>query len=233
MLLRTFTRSLLKPNRINLKSKPIDVAVCIDIECTCDTPVQIHPMEVIELSCLKLDLSKDPQIIEKTSVEHCSDFHSFAKPVINPKLTLFCQELTGVTQSIVDRSPPINSVVEKLLEWMKNVDLIDEKYDKKQEFAFVSCGNFDINLLGPIIKDCHFNSNLNLPIYFKEWINVKKTFFNHKREWPKGLYHMMELLDVEPSGRPHSAEDDCRNLARIVKCLHQDGCKFYVTSKVQ
>lgn len=231
MILRTFTRNMFRANRAT-KSQPIDYAICIDIECTCDSPIQIHPMEVIELACLKLDLTK----IQKTRnnhVDHYSTFHQYVRPVINPNLTLFCQDLTGILQSTIDNAEPVEQVVKKLMLWLKDEDLIDDNFERKRNFAFASCGNFDLNLLSPIIRDLQFNNNLELPIYFREWINVKKTFVNHKREWPKGLYHMLEMLGEKPSGRLHSAKDDCKNLARIVECLHLEGCKFNVTSKVQ
>ena len=237
MILRTFTRNLLRNSRIR-KTKPVDITVCIDIECTCDSPVQIYPMEVIEIACLKLDLTKLSTVngsrnksILNTSLDKSPTFHSYVKPVINPQLTLFCQELTGVFQTTVDKSEPICSVIDKLLDWLRKQDLIDDNNDMKKQFAFASCGNFDLNVLSPIIKECKFKNDLELPIYFKEWINVKKTFVNHKREWPKGLYHMLEVLNEEPSGRLHSARDDCKNLARIIECLHADGCKFHVTSR--
>lgn len=234
MILRTFTRGLLKPNRINIKARPKDYAVCIDIECTCDSPIQIHPMEVIELACHKINLDKIRNPLSRSEDEASRQtFHSFVKPVINPELTLFCQELTGISQKCVDESPPIERVMDNLFNWLKDMDLIDENQAPKKDFAFASCGNFDINLLNPILREtCHYGDKVDdVPIYFREWINVKKTFFNHKGEWPRGLYHMMELLDLEPSGRLHSAEDDCKNLARIVECLHQDGCKFTITSR--
>lgn len=222
MILRTFTRNLIKRRPL---VEPINYAVCVDIECTCDNPIQIYPMEVIELACLKVDLTTSI----KTNKEM---FHSHVRPVMNPNLTLFCQDLTGILQSDVEKADTIEKVVGKLMQWLIDEKLIDEKYESKERFAFASCGNFDLKLLSPIIKDSLFNNDLELPIYFREWINVKKTFVNHKKEWPKGLYHMMELLGEEPAGRLHSAKDDCKNLARIIECLHLEGCKFHVTSKV-
>jgi inhibitor of KinA sporulation pathway (predicted exonuclease) len=239
MLLKTFTRGLFRRNRA-LKLDPIDVAVCIDIECTCDTPVQMQPMEIIEIACLKLDLigrqnqtrsfNKDKTI--PSNLDKCPTFHSFVRPVINPKLTLFCQELTGVLQTTVDKAETIEVVIDNLFKWLQDEELIDKDNMRTRQFAFASCGNFDLNLLSPLVSSHKFNNDLELPIYFREWINVKKTFVNHKRGWPKGLYHMLELLGEEPSGRLHSAVDDCKNLARVIECLYADGCKFHITSKL-
>lgn len=232
MILRTFTRNLFRPTKVR-RGKPVDIAICIDIECTCDSPVQIQPMELIEIACLKLDLNRIPTVAHQRPgyLDKCPTFHSFVRPTVNPELTVFCQDLTGVYQSTVDKAEPVERVSEKLLDWLKKEQLIDDNLEQKSNFAFASCGNFDLNLLSPLIKKYQFNNDLELPIYFQEWINVKKTFVNHKKEWPKGLYHMLELLGTEPLGRLHSAEDDCKNLARIVECLHTSGCKLHVTSR--
>lgn len=219
-------------NRVMGTAKPVDYAVCIDIECTCDSPLQIYPMEVIEIACLKLDLTSSASGDDQKVPLDSSIFHSYSKPKVNPKLTLFCQDLTGILQSTVDNADSIDRVISELLNWLKEQNLVDDKNERKQNFAFASCGNFDLTFLSPIIKGCQLNNNQELPIYFREWINVKKTFVNHKKEWPKGLYHMMELLNIKPYGRPHSAKDDCVNLARVVDCLHLEGCKFHITNKV-
>lgn len=149
-------------------------------------------------------------------------------------MSLFCQELTGIQQADVENAQQLNSVINDLILWLQKEDLIDNKLERKAQFAFASCGNFDLNLLTPLIRANRFNNNnLEVPIYFKEWINVKKTFVNHKKEWPKGLYNMMELLGNEPYGRLHSARDDCLNLAKVIECLHQDGAEFHITNRLQ
>lgn len=244
MLLRTFRRNLLRSRPDKLK--PVNYAVCIDIECTCDSPVQLHPREIIEIACLKIDLIKErkgdePLIRAPISQGPSSGkphplmdypkFHSFVKPVFNPELTVFCQQLTGVMQSTVDKAQLVESMTNSLCTWLREQNLIDENLNPKEEFAFASCGNFDLGILAPIMRQCKFRDGLDLPVYFTEWINVKKTFFNHRKEWPKSLYHMLEILGEEPSGRLHSAENDCRNLARIIECLRSDGCVLRITNR--
>lgn len=240
MLLRNMVRTYLRPSMIGQTWKSFDQILCLDIECTCDSPVQIHPMEIIEIACIKLDLNKTKPFNDSIQTSHM--FHSYVKPVINPELTLFCQELTGIMQSTVEKADDINIVLKNFLKWLKDSSLIDENLEKNKEFAFATCGNFDLINIYPLFEDYllkndqiknESNNHNQIPIYFKEWINVKRTFVNHKREWPKTLYNMMALLGEEPSGRLHSAKDDCRNLARVVECLHQNGCKFYVTNRMK
>lgn len=240
MILRTFTRQLLRrtgPVVADFK-RTVDQTVCIDLECTCDSPVQISPMEVIEIACYKydltnIDLSKNKVVRKKSNISHDNIFHRYVKPIANPELTVFCQDLTGIIQSDVDNAQTIDVVLKELFNWLKKESLIDDQMNQKQNFAFASCGNFDLKLLSPITRTCMFDDKLELlPIYFKEWINVKKLFVNHKREWPNGLHHMMELLGEESEGRLHSAKDDCLNLAKVVDCLHHDGCIFHITNRL-
>lgn len=233
MLLRSFTRNLLKLNKLVDASKYVNQAICIDIECTCDTPDQIQPMEIIELACIKIDLTRRPSSIQKDKQVTTDQFHSFVRPVINPELTTFCQELTGITQQVVDKSETIDIVIAKLLSWMVKQDLVDESLTSRDNFSFASCGNFDMKLLTPLVKDCLLEKKVELPDYFNRWINVKKTFLNHRDQWPRTLFHMLELLDESPEGRPHSALDDCTNLAKVVRGLHRDGCKFSPTTRIK
>lgn len=230
MLQRTFTRNLLRLNKLVDQSRLVDYAVCIDIECTCDTPVQIHPMEIIELACLKIDLNNPKTTGQKKLPSTFPQFHSFVRPVINPNLTDFCQDLTGITQQVVDKSDTIDRVVPRLLLWLEEQNLVDKHLTCREKFSFASCGNFDMKLLSPIVRDHLLDKKLQLPDYFNQWINVKKIFVNHKDQWPKSLYHMLEMLDKSPEGRPHSALDDCTNLAQVVERLNRDGCKFYPTT---
>lgn len=229
MLLRSFTRNLLRNTRPINESRYVDFAVCIDIECTCDTPVQIHPMEIIEIACLKIDLTTSES--NKKSKPNPDVFHSFVRPTVNPELTLFCQDLTGITQRVVDSSETIDKVIPNLLLWLEEQNLV-ENLTSREKFSFASCGNFDMNLLTPIIRDCLQRETRQLPDYFRHWINVKKVFLNHKKEWPKTLYHMLELLDETPEGRPHSAIDDCKNLGKVIRSLHKDKCKFSPTNRI-
>lgn len=239
MILRNFTRNLLRIKSVSGVSKePVKVAVCLDIEFTCDSPVQIEPMEPIEIACLKLDLSNPRDrgdcAQEDRFIANCPVFHSFVRPTLNSELTPFCNELTGILQSTVDGADPIDIVYGRLIDWLKVEALIDKEGNRTTEFTFATCGNADLRLIAPLLRDCYRdNNNQDLPIYFKQWMEVKKIFVNHKREWPRHLYRMLELLGKEPSGRLHSARDDCRNLARVVECLHRDGCEFFVTDKLK
>ena len=50
-------------------------------------------------------------------------FHSFVRPKLNPRLTEFCQQATGISQKQVDAAPDFIQVLESFQEW-----LIDRRY---------------------------------------------------------------------------------------------------------
>jgi inhibitor of KinA sporulation pathway (predicted exonuclease) len=67
--------------------------VCVlDFEATCDSPVQLSPPEIIEFPSVLLELVNDKYVVK-------SEFQKFLKPQVNPLLTAFCTELTGITQA--------------------------------------------------------------------------------------------------------------------------------------
>lgn len=62
----------------------------LDFEATCDeSGFPRDQMEVIELPTLVYDLHEEKEV---------GRFHEYVKPVIRPRLTKFCTELTGITQ---------------------------------------------------------------------------------------------------------------------------------------
>jgi len=74
----------------------------IDFECTCDEKKRLEIQEIIEFPIIVIDL-KEQAIIDK--------FHSFVKPVVYPKLTAFCTNLTGITQEKIDNAPILPEVL--------------------------------------------------------------------------------------------------------------------------
>lgn len=209
----------------NKHIKPLKQLVSIDLECTCDSPVQIYPMEIIELACIKVDLAN--------LTSHEEPFHEYVRPVVNPQLTLFCTDLTGILQSVLDESDDISVVVKRLLQWMNKQNLISDDYqEKKEQFSFVSCGNYDMNCLQPALNKYYESQGKETPDFFKEWINIKKPFVQITHQWPRGLYHMLEILEESATGNLHSAIDDCKNLAKVIQVLDKRGCEFFITSRL-
>ena len=63
----------------------------------------------------------------------------------------------------------------------------------RDDVAFVTCGDWDIKSC--LVGQCH-HLNVPIPPIFHRWINLKKPFFKQTKTWPKGMMHMLEVLDI-------------------------------------
>ncbi|CAG0894291.1 unnamed protein product [Darwinula stevensoni] len=107
-----------------------DNLIVIDFEATCDTVPQPQ-QEIIEFPAVLIDC-------HTLSIQDV--FHAFCKPIIQPKLSSYCCELTGVLQSDTDSAQTFSSVLADFDEWRKRHSL---GYGKK--FAIVTDGSCDIS----------------------------------------------------------------------------------------
>jgi 3'-5' exoribonuclease 1 len=84
--------------------------IVVDLEATCweDRP---HPkeMEAIEIGAVLLTSSCGPVV---------SEFAEFIKPVVEPKLSDFCTQLTSITQAQVDAADEFWVVFPRFVEWI-------------------------------------------------------------------------------------------------------------------
>ena len=135
---------------------------------------------------------------------------------MEPKLTPFCTELTGITQDKVDAGIPFTEALAKYHSFLSSAadDIhIEGPYTNCH---ILTCGDWDLKQMLP--KQCRV-SGIPIPGFMKRWVNIKKVMPKFKaftRTKVYGMTHMLELLGLELEGRHHSGIDDCRNIARIV-----------------
>lgn len=202
-----------------IKAQNFDYFLVLDFEATCDHPKQVEPMEVIEFPVIKLNA--------KTFATE-EVFHRYVRPKYHPNLTPFCIQLTGIIDEMVAKESTFDVVLRDFERWLHAVGLIaDDLQTPTKRFTFVTCGEWDLQLMFP--NQCQL-LNLRIPRYMKTWINVKKVFATHLKQWPKSLSFMLEVLEIEAKGRLHSGIDDCHNVVRIMKALADRGVVFKNTS---
>lgn len=220
-LFRRTMNTSVQPKQPNLVKQKFDYFLILDFEATCEANKQICPQEVIEFPCLKMNAK---------TLEIDSVFHQYVKPETHPILTPFCTELTGIIQSMVENQPNLATVMEQFDQW-----LVNEKLKRSNEvtspftWTFITCGDWDFNIL--LQKQCQ-NLGIKLPLYFHYWINVKKPVFQCTKKFPRGMMHMLELLDLKHEGRHHSGIDDVKNISNIVKAICERGTVLDLTSKL-
>ncbi|KAA0191838.1 hypothetical protein HAZT_HAZT005231 [Hyalella azteca] len=84
--------------------------VVIDFEATCEehqTKDYIH--EIIEFPAVLIRVSDAARV---------GEFHSLVRPVLNPTLSDFCRQLTGIEQSDVDAAPTFPEVLNSFESWL-------------------------------------------------------------------------------------------------------------------
>eukprot|EP01090_Pellita_catalonica_P021082 TRINITY_DN7800_c0_g1_i1.p1 TRINITY_DN7800_c0_g1~~TRINITY_DN7800_c0_g1_i1.p1 ORF type:complete len:208 (-),score=26.70 TRINITY_DN7800_c0_g1_i1:9-632(-) len=187
-----------------VREQLFDYLLVLDFEATCDNNRSFGPQEIIEW----------PTILYNTRTGKVEDeFHEYIKPIKIPKLTKFCTELTGITQEMVDAGKTCSAVFTEYEAWLTKHGLIGGKENKT--FAIITCGDWDLRAMAPK-QFALFGGRVPLPVYFKEWINIKKCFDQFYKKRARGMAGMLKDLGIPLTGRHHSGIDDCRNILKIV-----------------
>uniref|UniRef100_A0A7S4RGL0 Exonuclease domain-containing protein n=1 Tax=Ditylum brightwellii TaxID=49249 RepID=A0A7S4RGL0_9STRA len=155
-----------------------------------------------------------------------SVFDSYVRPTLNPKLTMFSIELTGITQNTVDSAPTIDAVLIQYVHWLRSHGLVDEKGNRIGNWAFVTWGDCDI--MTTLRLELLYKS-IDLPPCFNRWINLKDDaiFRRHYRREPRGgLRACVESVGATWEGRAHNGLVDSINTAKIVRNMVQAGFRF-------
>lgn len=168
--------------------------IIYDLEATCwrgGPPSKVQ--EIIEIGAVKVNPYGE---IEEV-------FNRFIKPVLNPYLSTFCQELTTIQQEDVDRASTFSKVVEDFQDF---AEIFDEDY------LFCSWGNFDKRML---VQDCKLH-DMEHDWIEDHHINLKQQYQEIKRfRKPKGLFHAVTDEGFEFTGIHHRGISDAENLAKL------------------
>lgn len=174
--------------------------IIYDLEATCwqgrpTTVVQ----EIIEIGAVLISSYGE---VEGT-------FNKFIRPKVHPLLSAFCQELTTIEQTDIDRARYFPDVIEEFQDW---AEIFEEDY------LLCSWGGFDKRML---ISDCELH-DMDAD-WVEPHINLRKQYQEIKRlSKPRGLKKAVEMEGFDFTGTHHRGIDDAENLARIfVKYLDE------------
>jgi inhibitor of KinA sporulation pathway (predicted exonuclease) len=172
----------------------------IDLEATCDDKGSIpaDQMEIIEIGAVWA--LPDGQVLDTFTI--------LVKPTLNPKLTPFCTELTGITQSDVDAGNTLIVAFEALK--------IFSRRHHPTPLTWGSWGYYDFKQLA---NDC---TRLNIvnPLNDFIHINLKRQFSKKRQIRDVGMSKALELTNQKLDGNHHRALDDTLNIARLLPwCL--------------
>ncbi|XP_054721818.1 3'-5' exoribonuclease 1-like [Uloborus diversus] len=206
-------------NRRMPKQCSYDFICVVDFEATCveqTISTDFYPHEIIEFPAVLIDV-KQLQIVDS--------FHSYVKPVINPILSDFCKEFTGISQVTVDQAKKFGKVLKLFQDWLFGSV-------GKGKFIILTDGSADIeNFLS---TSCIVN-DVKIPSYAKKWIDMKAVYRNTYmlERGSKRLVDILKKLGIEFEGRLHSGMDDAQNIAKIAITALKDGVELKFTNKLR
>ncbi|UMM39831.1 hypothetical protein L5515_016717 [Caenorhabditis briggsae] len=193
---------------------PFDNLLILDFEATCEKDNHDYPPEIIQFSVAVLN-TREKIIREDVS------FNKYVRPVINPQLTDFCAELTGINQDTIDKADTFPEVYDQFTAWL-NEHNIQEK-----RFAFVCDSRQDM------WRFAQYQFLLNkqpLPTIFRQWVNLGHLYEQDFRKaqqqdiWgPRFIEKMSGFYNIPFNGHNHNAMDECAFLAKVTKRVLDDG----------
>jgi len=209
-----------KPKKPKLPGVPLQQRyphlVVLDFEATCLENTKIVPQEIIEF----------PSVLINTSTLEIEDqIQIYVKPVHNPQLSPFCKQLTGIQQQWVDDGVLFEEAYQRYNKWLEEKGLLTNP----ESFIIITCGDWDLKTMLPGQLQLQPKTP-RLP-HFQKWINVKKLFSKCYQSHAPGMVGLLNYFQLDLEGKHHSGIDDCKNIARIVLRMLQDGCIFEITNK--
>ena len=167
--------------------------IVFDLEATCwegRPPSKIQ--EIIEIGAVRLNAYG----------EVVGTFNKFVRPILNPRLSHFCRELTTIEQVYIDRANLFPEVAEAFQDW---AEVFDEDY------LLCSWGNFDRKML---VQDSMLHG-LDYD-WVEPHINLRRQYQELKRlRKARGLRSAVVHEGFEFTGTHHRGIADAENLAKI------------------
>eukprot|EP01026_Neomeris_dumetosa_P051232 TRINITY_DN45052_c0_g1_i3.p1 TRINITY_DN45052_c0_g1~~TRINITY_DN45052_c0_g1_i3.p1 ORF type:complete len:251 (-),score=11.07 TRINITY_DN45052_c0_g1_i3:297-962(-) len=192
----SFSRSMQQIQQENYKSNKGMTVIVFDLEATCWENKKIdrkQKNEIIEIGAVAVD---------SCSGEIESEFQSFVKPIINPKLTKFCTKLTSITQQQVDGAQTFPEVCQTWRQWISE--------NAGDNYMLASWGWYDRRQL---TSDCKLHG---LPIeWLQKHISLKHQYMSIKGLENAALGSLVEIEGLVFNGTLHRGIDDARFITQV------------------
>ncbi|KAM7394581.1 hypothetical protein PAMP_021372 [Pampus punctatissimus] len=228
-LLRQRSQSSTGLKKLVVSNQIFSYLIVIDFESTCWREKNNYSQEIIEFPAVLLNTSTG-------EVE--SEFHTYVQPQEHPVLSQFCTELTGITQMQVEAGIPLQICLPRFSRWLQNLQLqTGVVFPNRQQrcsapspsqklCTFLTWSDWDLGVC--LQYECK-RKQIHKPDVLNSWIDLRSTyrlFYNRK---PKGLNGALQDLGIQFSGREHSGLDDARNTAQLAARMMRDGCVMTIT----
>ncbi|ULT80532.1 hypothetical protein L3Y34_010834 [Caenorhabditis briggsae] len=202
---------------------PYDNLLILNFATTRDENNYDYASEIIQFSVIVLN-TKEKKIREDVK------FDKFVRPIINPTLSDYCTNHTGISQNTVDSAEPFPVVFEEFSAWLQENDFQETRY------AFVVFSRRDLWFIAQyqflLVKQ-------PLPAMFKQWVDMNATMKkaqqgqDYHRPEENIIQDMSNIYNIPYEGTAHNAMDNCHFLAKITKRVLDDGNLVVVNERLQ
>eukprot|EP00850_Spirogloea_muscicola_P019429 SM000190S04865 [mRNA] locus=s190:239755:241585:+ [translate_table: standard] len=189
-----------------------DYLVVVDFESTCNNRPGLRPTEIIEFPSVLVDLA---------ALRVVDTWRAYVRPVMHPRLTSFCMNLTGVQQHQVDAGVRLEQALRLHDKWLASRGVLG------RPFAVATWSDWDCKVM--LEAECAWKG-IRKPAYFERWINLREPFQKVFGARTRGnLQACMALAGLTWRGRPHCGLDDAANTARLALSLIHRGAVLAIT----
>ncbi|XP_061626559.1 ERI1 exoribonuclease 2 [Phyllopteryx taeniolatus] len=232
-LLRQRSQSSIGEQKALLSNQTFSYLIVIDFESTCWREKNNPTQEIIEFPAVLLDTSTG---------EIESEFHSYVQPQERPILSAFCTELTGITQTQVEAGVPLRICLSQFGRWLQKLHLekgvvfpaqqqsSSSEYPEQKLCAFLTWSDWDLGVC--LHYECK-RKQIHKPNVLNSWIDLRSTYRMFYSRKPKGLNGALQDLGIQFCGREHSGLDDARNTAQLATKMMSDGCVMKITRSLE
>jgi 3'-5' exoribonuclease 1 len=167
--------------------------IIYDLEATCwETPPPGYVQETIEIGAYKVN--------EYGEIR--GKFNRFVRPLAHPNLSLFCKQLTSITQEDINRAKTFPEVINEFMDWGRIYE---------DDYLLCSWGSFDRKM---------FEHDCKLHRLDSEWtlkhLNLKEKYTKTKRMRNGiGLRKAVEKEGMVFTGQHHRGISDAENLTKV------------------
>lgn len=190
-----------------------DYLLVYDLEATCNEARSLAPVEIIELSCVAVDVAQLAVV---------GEYQAYVKPTEHPTLDPFCVQLTGIQQQWVDDGRHLQEVLRDHHQWLEDQGVLKEGINAVP----VTWTEWDLKVA--LETECGWR-RLPKPDYLDRWIDLKKAYGKKYKKFGN-LRNSVEGAGLEWEGRAHSGLDDARNTAALAMKLLREGMVLQITN---
>jgi inhibitor of KinA sporulation pathway (predicted exonuclease) len=170
--------------------------IVLDLEATCwAEPNILFKSEIIEIGAVKVDL-KTNQIVDT--------FDALIRPTINPELSDYCTNLTGISTDMVRGSEYFWQVYPKFVRWAGS----------KQKGLIGAWGDYDKRALERDVNSHNLDWELT-----ERYLNISHFYLLKKGGKKRGLLKAATESGITFDGPQHRALSDALVAAKIFLTL--------------